>query len=278
MSITAEQVAEMERICVEARKWTVRMVADVGIAAHVGGALSCTEILTTLYFRQMRIKPEDPCWPERDRCLLSKGHAGPGMYPVLALRGYLPLDELCTLDAPGTRLSEHVDHNKLVACDVSAGMLGQGLSIGIGMALGARLTGNPAHTYVIMGDGEQQSGQVWEAAMCAAHYRLDNLTAIIDKNGFQVDGAIGDIMSIEPLAEKWRAFGWNVLEVDGHDIGQLLRAYDLALSRKGQPTLIIAHTVKGKGVSFAEGKTEWHHHTITEEQCRIALAELGEVQ
>ena len=159
MYITEDQVEELKSICAEARKWSIKMIAAIGMSAHVGGALSCTEILATLYFHQMRVDPSNPCWPERDRLVLSKAHAGPGMYPILALRGYLSTDELCTLDQPGTRLSEHVDHNKLPACDVSAGMLGQGLSMGIGMALGARMTGNPSHIYVILGDGEQQAGQ-----------------------------------------------------------------------------------------------------------------------
>ena len=277
MSITREQIEELERLCKETRKWIVRMIAASG-TGHVGGSLSCVEILVTLYFRQLRIDPTNPRWPQRDRMLLSKGHAGPALYAVAALRGYFSTEELYTLDKPGTRLSKHVDRVKLPAADISAGMLGQGLSIGVGMALGARMTQNPSHIYVVLSDGEQQCGQTWEATMCAAKYHLDNLTAILDRNQLQVDGSTEDVMPIEPLAAKWRDFGWNVLEVDGHDVGQLLRAYDGALARKNQPTVIIALTAKGRGISFTEGKVQWHNQVFTQEQARAALAELGEME
>lgn len=275
MSITDTQIQELERLCLDTRRWIVRMVAAAG-TGHLGGSLSCVEILVTLYFRQLRVEPSDPCWLQRDRLLLSKGHAGPALYSVLALRGYISTDELYTLDAPGTRLSKHVDCMKLPACDISAGMLGQGLSMGVGMALGARLTGNPSRIYPILSDGEQQCGQTWEAAMAGAKYRLDNLTAILDRNKMQVDGTTEDVMPIEPLAAKWRDFGWNVLEVDGHDVGQLLRAYDLAAAHKGRPTIVIAHTVKGHGLSLTEGKLAWHNQALSKDQAQIALAELGE--
>lgn len=275
MSIDRNEIRELEDLCTETRRWIVKMIAASG-TGHLGGSLSCVEILVTLYFRQMRINPADPCWLERDRALLSKGHAGPALYSVLALRGYFPTDELYTLDQPGTRLSKHVDRVKLPACDISAGMLGQGLSIGVGMALGARLRGNPAHIYAILSDGEQQAGQTWEAAMSAAKYRLDNITAIIDRNKLQVDGPSEEVMPVEPLAAKWRDFGWHVLEVGGHDVGQLLRAYDLALAWKNQPTVIIAHTVKGYGLSFTAGKVQWHNKELSQEDARLALAELGE--
>lgn len=276
MSITKEQVQELERLCLEARKWIVKMIATSG-TGHVGGSLSCVEILVTLYFRQLRIDPANPRWPQRDRMLLSKGHAGPALYTVLALRGYFPTDELYTLDQPGTRLSKHVDRVKLPAADISAGMLGQGLSMGVGMALGALITDKPSHIYVVLSDGEQQCGQTWEAAMCGAKYHLDNVTAILDRNQLQVDGYTEEIMPVEPLAAKWRDFGWHVLEVDGHDVGQLLQAYDLALEWQGQPTIIIARTVKGKGVSLSEGKVAWHNRVFTQEESQAALAELGEV-
>jgi transketolase len=266
----------MPVIDLETRKWIVKMIAASGGKGHVGGSMSCVEILVTLYFHQLRVKPEDPCWPERDRMLLSKGHAGPALYCVLALRGYFPTTELYTLDKPGTRLSKHVDCVKLPAADISAGMLGQGLSIGVGMAIEAKHSGNPGRIYVVLGDGEMQSGQVWEAGMTAAKYHLDNLTAIVDRNQLQVDGLTEQIMPLEPLAEKWAAFGWNVLEVDGHDVRQLLGAYDAALACKGRPTMIIATTVKGKGISLAEGNVDWHHHGFTVDQARKSLIELGE--
>ena len=276
MFIEEKQIEELEHLCVETRKWIVKMIAESG-TGHLGGSMSCVEILVTLYFRQARIDPTNPGWLERDRILLSKGHAGPALYSVLALRGYIETDELYTLDKPGTRLSKHVDRVKLPACDISAGMLGQGLSIGAGMALGARLTANPSRVYAILSDGEQQSGQTWEAAMASAKYKLDNLTAIIDRNKLQVDGPSEEVMPVEPLAAKWRDFGWYVLEVDGHDVGQLLRAYDLALAREGQPVVIIAHTEKGHGLSFAAGKVQWHNKALSGEEARAALAELGEV-
>lgn len=276
MFIEEKQIEELERLSVETRKWIVKMIAASG-TGHLGGSMSCVEILVTLYFRQARVDPANPCWMERDRVLLSKGHAGPALYSVLALRGYIDTDELYTLDKPGTRLSKHVDRVKLPACDMSAGMLGQGLSIGAGMALGARLTASPSRVYAILSDGEQQSGQTWEAAMASAKYRLDNLTAIIDRNKLQVDGPSEEVMPVEPLAAKWRDFGWHVLEVDGHDVGQLLRAYDLALAQKGQPVVIIAHTEKGHGLSFSAGKVQWHNKALSGEEARAALAELGEV-
>lgn len=267
---------ELKILCRETRKWIVRMIAAAAGSGHVGGSLSCVEILVTLFFRQMRIDPHNPCWSERDRVILSKAHAGPTLYSVLALRGYLSTDELFTLDQPPTRLSKHVDRRKLPACDSSGGMLGQGLSVGVGMALGARIIGNPSHIYSILGDGELQSGQIWEAAMCAAKYHLSNLTAIVDRNQLQFDGPTEDVMPIEPLATKWRAFGWQVLEVDGHDIEQLLSAYNLALACKTQPTVIIANTIKGQGVSFAQGQVSWHSHAISQTECQIAMAELDE--
>lgn len=265
--------AELNRVCLEARKWIIRMIGAAG-TGHVGGSLSCVEILVSLYFHQLRIDPSDPHWLGRDRLVLSKGHAGPALYAVTALRGYLSTDELYTLDRPGTRLSKHVDRVKLPACDCSAGMLGQGLSVGVGMALGARLTDSGFRVYAVLGDGEIQEGQIWEAAMCAAKYRLCNLTVVLDRNDLQVDGPTEEVMPIESIAAKWRAFGWHVLEVDGHDVGQLLTAYDQALAREDQPTIIVAETVKGKGVTFAEGQTAWHSKALEPEQARIALMEL----
>ena len=275
MDTTQDQLAELDRLCTEARKWILKMIAHAG-TGHVGGSMSIVEMLVSLYFRQMRVDPANPGWLERDRLLLSKGHAGPALYSVLALRGYISTDELWTLDAPGTRLSKHVDCMKLPAVDISAGMLGQGLSIGAGMALGARLTKNPSHVYVILSDGEQQCGQMWEAAMAAAKYKLDNLTAIVDRNGLQTDGTTEEVMPVEPLANKWRDFGWHVLEVNGHHIAELLQAYDAAAAHASQPTVIVAHTVKGYGVSFAAGKVQWHNQALSQEQLTMALAELGE--
>lgn len=274
MSTDSTDIQELEQVCLEARRWIIRTIAAAG-AGHVGGSLSCVEVLVSLYFRWLRVDPSNPCWPQRDRLLLSKGHAGPALYAVTALRGYFPLEELYTMDRLGARLSKHVDRNKLSASDISAGMLGQGLSMGVGMALASRMTGAGYRVYVVLGDGELQSGQVWEAAMSAAKFRLDNLTAIIDRNRLQVDGSTEDVMPLEPIGPKWREFGWHTVDVDGHDLRQLLAAYGEAAAHAGQPTVIVAHTVKGRGVSFAEGHVDWHSRDISAEQARQALAELG---
>ena len=273
-SLSVVERRRLEETAREVRRWIVKMIAKAG-TGHVGGSLSVVEILVSLYFHQLRIDPTRPRWLERDRLLLSKGHAGPALYAVLALRGYFPTDELYTLDKPGTRLSKHVDRRKLPASDISSGMLGQGLSIGVGMAIGARLSDNAARIYAVLSDGEQGCGQVWEAAMCAAKYGLSNLTAVIDRNGLQVDGPTESVMPLEPLAAKWGGFGWNVVEVDGHSVGDLIGAYGRAMAHTGGPTVIVARTVKGHGISFTENNVAWHNQAFSREQERQALAELG---
>ena len=248
-------------------------------AGHVGGPLSVTDILVSLYFRTLRINPEDPAWIERDRCILSKGHSSIALYTVLALRGYFPVEELKTFDGIDSRLQGHPDLSKLPGLDMSTGSLGQGLSPGIGMALAARQTGNPAHTWVILGDGELQEGQIWEAAYVAARYNLDTVTAIVDLNtlpqfswpdqkGVTRDVPYGD------AGARFAAFGWNVIETDGHDHSALAEAFDTASLHKGQPTAIIARTVKGKGVSFMEGDFNWHAKVPTADELATAIAEL----
>lgn len=226
-------------------------------SGHPGGSLSAVEILVSLYFYKMKHDPKNPKWDGRDRFLLSKGHAAPALYCILARCGYFPSQELGTLRKLNSRLQGHPDPNKLPGVEIPGGPEGIGLSEGIGMALAARMDKKPHTIYVLMGDGEQDEGEVWEAAMSAAKFKLGNLVAIIDMNGLQQEGRTSEIMPTESLAEKWKAFGWNVIEVDGHDFGQLIPALDNA-NRKAFPTIIIAKTAKGKGVDFMEGNVKYH--------------------
>ena len=250
------------------------MLAAAG-GGHPGGSLSAVEILSALYFRIMRHKPQDPFWPNRDRFILSKGHCVPVLYAVLAECGYLPVEELTTLRKLGSRLQGHSKAGSPPGVEMSAGSLGQGLSYSIGQCLAARLDGRDYRVYCLLGDGELDEGQVWEAAMAAAHYSLDNLTAIVDRNRIQNDDFCEKVMRTDPLPDKWQAFGWHVQEVDGHDLSQLIEALERARDVRGQPSVIIAHTVKGKGVSFMENTAEWHGKAPTPEQAELALAELG---
>jgi transketolase len=243
-------------------------------SGHPGGSLSAADIITALYFHHLRHDPKNPKWEGRDRFILSKGHVCPALYAALARCGYFPREALWTLRQVGSILQGHPDLTKTPGIETSTGSLGQGLSIGVGMALAARLDGKGYRVYVLLGDGEIDEGQVWEAAMSAAHYKLDNLTAIVDFNGLQLDGFVKDVMSIEPVAEKWRAFGWHTIEVDGHNMREVLDALDAAERIKFKPTVIIAHTIKGKGVSFMENQVQYHGKALTEEQLKMALEEL----
>jgi transketolase len=240
-------------------------------------------MLAALYFNVMRIRPDEPSWPDRDRFILSKGHSSIGLYATMALRGYFPVAELATFDAANSRLQGHPDMTRLPGLDMSTGSLGMGISAGMGMALGARLTGRSSRTYVMLGDGECQEGEVWEAAMAAPRYGLDNLVAIIDHNklqqyGWPGDGADGRTPPQVPgeLVGKWKAFGWRVLEMDGHDVADILRVLGLAADGDGRPVAIVAHTVKGKGVSFMEGHYYWHTRAIKPDEYATAMADLGE--
>lgn len=264
----------LESIAREIRCDIVKMVHEAG-SGHPGAALSCVEIVTALYFNVMRIDPANPRWPERDRFILSKGHACPVQYAALARRGYFPVEELSTLRRINSKLQGHPDMNKTPGVDMTAGSLGNGLSCGVGMAIAAKMDGLPSRIYVLLGDGEVQEGAVWEAAMAAAHYKLDNLVAIVDSNGLQLDGFVCDVMDIEPLADKWRSFRWNVINCDGHDFEELIDAFHSAERCKGKPTAIIADTTKGKGVSFMENQCDWHGRWPTEEETSKALNELG---
>jgi len=255
------------------RRDIVTMLHQAG-SGHPGGSLSVLDILVVLYYKVMRIDPENFHDPERDRFVLSKGHACPALYAVLADRGFFPSEHLSTLRKLGSCLQGHPDMRKTPGIEMSTGSLGQGLSAANGMALAAGLENSDRRVYVIMGDGETQEGQIWEAAMTSSHYRLDNLTAFLDANELQIDGWCKDVKGLEPLAEKWKAFGWHVLEVDGHDYAALLEAVQKAHSVKGLPTIIIAHTVKGKGVSFMENQADWHGKAPGKDDFEKALAEL----
>ena len=245
-------------------------------SGHPGGSLSAAEIITTLFFHEMRVKPDDPRWADRDRFVLSKGHAAPVLYAALAEKGYFPKEELQGLRQIGRMLQGHPDMKKTPGVDMSTGSLGQGLSAANGMALAGKLDGKDYQIFVLLGDGEMAEGQVWEAAMASAHYKLDNVTAVLDFNGLQIDGTTDSVMCSSPLAEKWRAFCWHVIEVNGHDVDALIEAFAEARQVKGKPSMIIAKTVKGKGVSFMENVAGWHGNAPSAEQGKQALKELRE--
>lgn len=244
-------------------------------SGHIGGSFSAAEILVTLYGQVLNVDAQNPHWPDRDRLVLAKGHAAPALYFVLAERGFFPKETLATLRHMDSILQGHPDMKKTPGVDMSTGSLGQGLSAAIGMALAARLDNRSYRTWAILGDGELDEGQNWEAAAYAAAHHLDNLTAIVDWNRVQLDGTTEEILPMGPLPEKWRAFGWEVIECDGHDVAALLEAYAKAMAVKGRPTVILAHTVKGKGVSFMENLAAWHGAPPNAEQYAKAAAELG---
>ncbi len=266
----------VEGLCQKAkllRREILIMTTQAG-SGHPGGSLSSIDIMTALYFHQMKVDPENPSMPDRDRFVLSKGHSCPALYAVLAELNFFPKSKLSTLRKFGSILQGHPDMNLTPGIEMSTGSLGQGLSAACGMALAGKLDAKDYRVYCLLGDGESDEGSVWEAAMAGAHYGLDNLTAITDRNGLQIDGTTECIMCLEPLADKWRSFGWNVIEIDGHDMRQILNALDLASEVKGRPTMIMAKTVKGKGVSFMENKLEYHGKALTEEELSRALEEL----
>ena len=264
---------EMKGMAKKLRRHIIQMTGKAG-SGHPGGSLSAVEIVTALYFNVLRHKPSDPGWPDRDRFILSKGHAAPLLYAVLSECGYFPVTELSTLRQLDSCLQGHADCTVTPGVEMSAGALGQGLSFAVGVALAGRLNSQDYRVSVLLGDGECDEGQVWEAAMAAAHFKVDNLVAIVDNNGLQLDGWNRDIMNLEPFSKKWQAFGWRVIEVDGHDLAQLIGAFDQTRLVKGQPTVIIAHTIKGKGVSFMENNPDFHGKAPDAAQMDKALKEL----
>ena len=269
--------AQIEKLKSLARTIRVDILTMLNKAhsGHTGGSLSAVDILVSLYFYKMRHNPQNPQWPDRDRFVLSKGHGAPALYAILARSGYFDLSELMNLRKLGSILQGHPDMKATPGVDISTGSLGQGLSMANGMALALKLDKRPSRVYALMGDGENQEGQIWEAAMAAAHYKLDNVCGILDHNGLQIDGPVNEIMRIEPIADKWACFGWEVFRVNGHDFQEIISALNKAETVKNKPSLIVARTVKGKGVSFFEGKVEYHGVPPTDEELAKALVELG---
>ena len=270
----AKSLDELKSISKEIRKDIVKMLTE-SASGHPGGSLSATDIMTVLFFKEMNLDPNNEKDPNRDRFVLSKGHAAPVLYSALARRGYFPVEELSTLRKFKSRLQGHPSIQYLPGIDMSTGSLGQGISAAVGMALAGKIDKKDYRVYTILGDGELEEGQVWEAAMCAAHYKLNNLTAFIDFNGLQIDGDITKVMNPCPIDKKFEAFGWNVLVIDGHNYEEIIDAIEKAKECKDKPTVVVCNTVKGKGVSFMENQAAWHGTAPSKEQCEAALNELG---
>jgi transketolase len=273
-ALSEQEIYHLERIARRIRCHVVRTISEAG-AGHPGGSLSEADILTALYFHVMRVDPQRPDWEDRDRFVLSKGHGAAGLYAILTERGYFSPELLKTFGRINSALQVHPDMHMIPGIEISTGALGQGLSAALGIALAARLDGKTFHVNCLIGDGESQEGQIWEAAEAAAHYKVDNLTVILDYNGVQLMGPVSEIMEVAPVADKWRSFNWAVMEVDGHDMRQIITALETAREIKGKPCIVVAHTVKGKGVSYMEGKSAWHGKSPNEEQLARALADLG---
>lgn len=267
---------ELELMAKNIRMDIIRAVHAAG-SGHPGGSLSAADIVTALYFREMNIDPANPKMGQRDKFILSKGHAGPVQYAALAEKGFFPKEDLLTLRKLGSKLQGHPDMKKVPGVEMSTGSLGQGFSVSVGMALANRLDESQGRIYVLLGDGELQEGIVWEAAMSAAHYGLDNLTAIIDWNGLQIDGKNDDVISVCPVDEKFKSFGWNVICIDGHNFDEIIGAFNKARNTSGKPTVIVAKTIKGKGVSFMEDNAGWHGKAPSDEEGKKAVEELGGV-
>ncbi len=269
------RIDRLHHLATSVRRRDLEMVYGAKLG-HIGGDFSATDILVTLYFSVLRVNPQQPAEPERDRFILSKGHCAGALYTTLAHAGFFPLDELATFAQPLSRLNGHPNRTKVPGVEINTGPLGHGLPVAVGCALGAKMDGAAWRTFVLTGDGELQEGSNWEAALSAAHYRLDNLTVIVDRNGLQQGDFTERTMHLDPLADKWRAFGWPVREVKGHDVGALLDVFDQLPFEWGRPNCIIAHTHKGRGVSFMQDRPAWHHRVPTAEEFAQALRELDE--
>ena len=267
-------VSELEKAAKDVRRGIVDAVY-YGKSGHPGGALSCADILTYLYFYEMNIDPNNPKMEDRDRFILSKGHASPAIYSVLAHRGFFPIEELKTFRKTNSFLQGHPDINKVLGIDMTSGSLGQGLSVANGMALAGRLNNKDYYVYVVMGDGEIAEGQIWEAAMSSAHYKLNKVIAFVDFNGLQIDGEVKDVMNVTPIKEKFQAFGWNAIEIDGHNFEEIHEAVEKAKKSVDKPTVIISKTIKGKGISFMENQVGWHGRAPNDEEYKTALEELS---
>ena len=267
------EIQFLKRKATEIRMDLLTMIYEAG-TGHTGGSLSNTDILTVLYYHIMNVDPNNPKWAERDRYVQSKGHSVESYWAILADKGFFPKEELKTFSQFGTRLIGH-PNNKVPGVEMNTGALGHGLPISVGMALAAKMDGKSYKVYTLMGDGEQAEGSVWEGAMAGAQYKLDNLVAIVDRNRLQITGCTEDVMSLEPFGEKWRAFGWDVVEVDGNNIEELVKVLEQTPRVSEKPTLIVANTVKGKGISFAENVAKWHHHVPSKEEYQLAMDELS---
>ena len=268
-----EDIKELEKKAKQVRRGIIEAVYS-NQSGHPGGSLSVADIMTVLYFNEMNINPENPNWEDRDRLVLSKGHCAPALYSCLANRGYFDVEELKTFRNINSRLQGHPDKNKVPGVDMTTGSLGQGLSSANGMAIAGKIDNKSYRVYCILGDGEIEEGQVWEAAMAANKYKLDNLCVIIDNNNLQIDGTIEEVMSSYPIDEKFRSFGFEIIKIDGHNIDEILKAFEVARNIKGKPTCIIAKTIKGKGISFMENQVGWHGKAPNEEQYKQAIEEL----
>ncbi|MCX7970123.1 MAG: transketolase [Negativicutes bacterium] len=269
--LTEEKTRELRRLATRIRLETVKALGHLGFG-HIGGTMSVAELLAVLYWEAMKVRPEDPQWPERDWLVCSKGHAGPAVYAALALRGYFPLTELLTINTPGTRFPSHCDRNLTIGVDMTTGSLGQGSSLAVGVALGLKIDDKPNNVYLILGDGEIQEGQVWEAIMFAGYRRLDNLIAFVDYNKQQLDGYTKDILDLGDVAGKFAAFGWQAFDVDGHSVAAIHRAVTEAKQTAGRPSVVVLNTVKGKDCVFAEGKKANHHVVISREDVEAAVS------
>lgn len=271
MKIT--EISELENMAKKIRRGIIEEVYYAK-SGHPGGSLSVADILTVLYFNEMNIKPEEPNWEDRDRLVLSKGHCSPALYSCLANRGYFPLEDLKTFRNINSYLQGHPDKNKVPGVDMTSGSLGQGLSCANGMAIAGKMDGKDYKVYCVLGDGEIEEGQIWEAAMASSKYQLDNLCVIVDNNNLQIDGTIEEVMSSYPIDEKFKSFGFQVINIDGNDIDEILKAFEVARNIKGKPTCIVAKTIKGKGVSFMEEQVGWHGKAPNDEQYERAMKEL----
>ena len=273
MALSMEEKQRLQDLARDLRLTVIDVMAWSG-GAHVGGSLSIIDILTILYFKYLKVDPANPKWEDRDRFILSKGHAAAGYIPVLAKKGYFPEETLKTFNHFGSPFAMHPDCNKVIGCDASAGSLGHGLSMAVGLGLGARYLKKDWKTVCLMGDGECGEGSIWEAAMSAAHFKLGNVIGIVDRNRLMIDGKTEDVMALEPFADKWRAFGWDVVEIDGHDFDQLDEALARAWAATEQPVLILANTIKGKGVDFMENNVVYHYASADSELCAKAKASI----
>lgn len=269
-----KRLLALKKKAVQIRMDILTMIYNAG-AGHTGSSLGCTDILTSLYFDVLNVDPERPLWEERDRYIQSKGHAAEVYYCILANKGFFPKEELQTFSQYGSRLIGH-PNNKVPGIEMNTGALGHGLSIAVGMALAAKMERKSYRVFTLMGDGEMAEGSIWEGAMAASHYKLDNLVGIVDRNRLQITGSTEDVMSLEPITEKWKSFGWEVAEVDGHDLEQLGRKLKQVPFNRGKPSLVIAHTIKGKGISLAENVARWHHRVPNAQEYEIAMRELSE--